>query len=102
MTDEQRETTRRSEDQEVALKVEKLEENQEKVFDVLIGPKDTWGVRDKEKGLQGTVTRIDETISNGGIRVKLPPGLWVLLAAITTGLFGVGVAIIQAASNTSG
>ena len=95
MTDEQREATRRLEDQEVALRVEKLEENQEKVFDVLIGPKDTWGVRDKEKGLQGTVTRIDETISNGGIRVKLPPGLWGLLVAIAGAIGGIAIALIN-------
>ena len=100
MTDEgRREDTRRSEDIEVALRVDQLEQNQEKFFDVLLGPKDRWGERETEKGMEAIVQRIDRTLSNGGVRVKLPPGLWLLLAAITTGLFGVGIALIQGMNN---
>ena len=99
MTDEKRETTRRLEDQEVIERIVNLESNQDKFMDVLLGPEDAWGVRKSDKGLVGKVERIDHTLTNGGVRVKLPAGLWVLLAAITTGLFGVGIALIQAANN---
>lgn len=94
MTDERKEI-RRSEDNDVALRITNLEANQAKFFDVLLGPEDAWGMRQSEKGMVHTLDRIDTTLRNGGIKVRLPAGLWVLLAAITTGLFGVGIAIIN-------
>jgi len=76
-----------------------LKAGQARTYDALMGPQvkqmDGTVRRDKEQGLMGKVEKIDMTLSNGGVRVKLPPGLWVLLAAITTGLFGVGIALIQ-------
>ena len=82
-----------------------LQAGQARTYDVLMGPEveqpDGSLKRDKKAGLMGKVEKIDLTLSNGGVRVKLPPGLWVLLAAITTGLFGVGVALINAANQAA-
>ncbi len=76
-----------------------LKAGQARTYDVLMGPEvlqmDGTTKRDKKQGLMGKVEKIDNTLSNGGVRVKLPPGLWVLLATITTGLFGVGIALLQ-------
>ncbi len=80
-----------------------LQDGQTRIYDVLMGPNlkqmDGTQRRDKEQGLVGKVEKIDHTLSNGGVRVKLPPGLWVLLATITTVIGGIGVALIQAANN---
>ena len=77
-----------------------LQEGQVRIYDVLMGPNveqmDGTLRRDKKNSLVGKVEKIDSTLSNGGVRVKLPPGLWVLLATITTVLGGIGIALIQA------
>ncbi len=94
MTDERKEI-RRSEDNDVALRILKLEQNQDRFLDVLLGPEDTWGKRQTEKGLVHKVDRIDKTISNGGVRVKLPMGVWVAISvAIIAGVFQVVAALV--------
>jgi len=95
MTDERREAVRRSEDNDVALRVAQLEENQAKFFDVLLGPEDAWGVRQSEQGMVHKVDRIDETLTNGGVKVRLPVAVWVaVVAAIIAGLFQVVAALV--------
>ena len=95
MTDDRREDVRRLEDQDLATRIEHLEATQAKTLDVLLGAEDTWGVRQHRKGLVHKVDSIKDQLSNGGVRVKLPVGLWGLLIAITSGLAGIGIAFIQ-------
>ena len=95
MTDDRREDVRRLEDQDLATRIQELEVTQEKTLDVMLGPHDAWGVRQGHKGLVSKVDSIKAQLSNGGVRVKLPAGLWALLVAITTGLFGIGIAFLQ-------
>ena len=95
MTDDRREDVRRLEDQEISTRIEHLEATQAKTLDVLLGAEDTWGVRQHRKGLVHKVDSIKDQLSNGGVRVKLPVGLWGLLIAITSGLAGIGIAFIQ-------
>ena len=95
MTDERRNGIRRAEDNDIAARIVKLEENQDRFLDVLLGPEDTWGKRQERKGLVWKVDSIKTQLSNGGVRVKLPAGLWVLLVALTSGLAGIGIALIQ-------
>jgi len=80
-----------------------IQASQSRIYDVLMGPEllqpDGSLIRDTDQGLVAKVDRIDHTLTNGGVRVKLPPGLWVLLAAITTGMFGVGVTLLQRMSS---
>ena len=95
MTDDRREDVRRLEDQEISTRIEHLEATQAKTLDVLLGAEDTWGVRQERKGLVYKVDSIKNQLSNGGVRVKLPAGLWGLLIVITSGLAGIGIALIQ-------
>lgn len=95
MADDKRETVRRSEDNDVALRIETLETNQSKFLDVLLGPEDQWGVRRNEDGLVHKVDRIDRTLRNGGVRIKLPVGVWVAISvAIIAGSFQVLAAVV--------
>ena len=95
MTDERRNGIRRSEDNNVALRIEKLEANQDRFLDVLLGAEDTWGKRQTETGLVHKVDRIDKTLSNGGVRIKLPGAVWVAIGvAIIAGVFQVIAALV--------
>lgn len=94
MTDDRREDTRRLEDQDMTARIQELEATQEKTLDVLLGPLDAWGVRQHRDGLVHKVDQISVSLSNG-FKVKLPTGLWALLVAITSGLFGLGIAFLQ-------
>jgi hypothetical protein len=95
MTDDRREDVRRLEDQDLNTRIEHLEDTQAKTLDVLLGAEDVWGMRKSHKGLVHKVDSIKAQLSNGGVRVRLPAGLWALLVAITTGLFGIGIAFLQ-------
>ncbi len=95
MTDDRREDVRRLEDQDLATRIEHLEATQAKTLDVLLGAEDTWGVRQRKAGLVYKVEQIDDRLTNGGVRVKLPGGLWVLLITMASGLAGIVIALIQ-------
>ncbi len=95
MTDDRREDVRRLEDQDLATRIVELEATQAKTLDVLLGAEDAWGVRRSHKGLVHKVDEIKSQLSNGGVRVKLPVGLWALLIALTTSAGGIVVALIN-------
>ncbi len=95
MTDDRREDVRRLEDQEVATRIRELEIIQGKTLDVLLGPHDVWGVRVSRKGIVHKVDSIKSQLSNGGVRVKLPVGLWALLITLTGSAGGIVVALIN-------
>ncbi len=99
MTDDRREDVRRLEDQDLATRIVELEATQAKTLDVLLGAEDTWGVRKSHKGLVYKVDEIKSQLSNGGVRVKLPAGLWVLLITLTTSAGGIVVALINQPSS---
>ena len=93
MTDE-RKGIRRSEDNDVAQRITQLETNQQKILDVMLGPEDTWGVRQTEQGTVYKVERIDNTLRNGGVRIRLPAGAWAaIVIAIIAGIFQVAAAL---------
>lgn len=95
MTDDRREDVRRLEDQDLATRIDNVEGTVAKLLDVLLGAEDTWGVRQHQKGLVHKVERIDDRLTNGGVRVRLPAGLWVLLITLTTSAGGIVVALIN-------
>ena len=98
MNDDRREDTRRLEDQDMTTRIQELEATQEKTLDVLLGPLDAWGVRRHKDGLVYKVETIGARLTNG-FKVKLPAGLWALLVAITSGLFGIGITLLQNMDN---
>jgi hypothetical protein len=93
--DDRREDVRRLEDKEVAARIRELEITQEKTLDVMLGPLDAWGVRQSRKGLVHKVDSIKAQLSNGGVRVRLPVGLWALLITMTSGMAGIAIALIN-------
>jgi len=76
-----------------------LHDGQDRILDVLMGPEveqmDGSKLRNKSLGLVAKVEQIDNRLVNGGLKVKLPAGLWALLIAITSSLAGIIIAMIQ-------
>ncbi len=70
-----------------------------RILDVLMGPEveqmDGTKRRDESLGLVAKVDRIDNRLVNGGVKVKIPPGMWVLMAGIVGGLATLIAAMIQ-------
>ena len=99
MTDERREEIRRSEDNNVALRITQLEQGQDRILDVLMGPEqlrmDGTKKRVKEDGLVNKVENTDNRLANGGIKIKLPIGAWfAIFIAVIAGLFQIGAALV--------
>ena len=106
MTD-RRETVNRSEEQlPDDVRIDELERNQGLVNDKILGPKeldqdgkpildlDGAPIRRTKEGMDHKVNWMYGEMSNGGIRIKLPPGAWVaIIVAIVTGLFNIAAAV---------
>ena len=79
--------------------VEELRGNQARFFDFFLGPEekqlDGTILRATEEGIDYKVNELYQAHTNGGFRIKLPAGAWVLLAAVTTALGGIAVAMLQ-------
>ncbi len=76
-----------------------LHDGQDRILDVLMGPEveqmDGTKLRNKSLGLVAKVEQIDNRLINGGLKVKLPAGLWALLAVITSSVAGIIITMIQ-------
>jgi len=76
-----------------------IHETNGRILDVLMGPNqlqmDGTEHRDQSLGLVAKVEQIDRRLVNGGLKVRLPVGLWALLVAITSSLAGIIIAMIQ-------
>lgn len=113
MTDDRRDAIRRSEDQVIATAIEELrgmrESDVERLatleavfYDTMLGEKDAFGRRKTEEGMKHRVDFMYEKFANGGVRIQIPAGMWVFLAAVATGLFGVLAALIAGAGPAGG
>ena len=84
---------------ETVMEHRNLDEGQDRILDVLMGPKelqtDGSKPRNEKKGLEHKVEKIGDQLSNGGIKIHIPPTMWALLLVIVAGLFSIGAAMIQ-------
>lgn len=105
MTEERRHRIRRSDDKELAAAVEELLDLQEMdhtrlekletaFYETMLGPVDHLGNRKLQEGMVHKVDYVYKKLANGGIQVKLSPGLWALLLTVVAGIFSIGAAIV--------
>ncbi len=97
MVDDRRDSVRRQEDQDMAIRIDELEQGQERLFSTLLGPNeqqlDGSLRRRKEQGMEFKVDAMYQAFTNGGVKIRLPAGAWV---AIVVAIIG-GVSTVAAA-----
>lgn len=66
------------------------------LYDLLEGPelRHLDGTRYRTGGLIADIKDIRKQMANGGVKVKLSPGMWTVLASMVAGIFGILASLI--------
>ena len=101
MTDDRRTEDRRADDATLAsafeVHVERYNAFEARIDEGLLGPQELQmnGEYVRKGGLVDDVEEIKKALKNGGVKIRIPPGVWALLGIIVTAVGGIAIALIN-------